>query len=436
MAAEQDKTLPLEGVRALEVAEVWAGPFCGTLLADLGAEVIKVESVQRIYRGALRPRPDTPGYPEGGPGERPWNRVANFNAVNRNKLGITLDLSDPEGVEVFKRLARVSDVVFSNYVYGVMESFGLGYEALRQMKPDLIVVTMPGYGNTGPYKRYRSMGMTIDAITGHSALRGYPDLDLTHLTMVHHPDAVAGATAAFAICAALHYRARTGKGQLIDLSQAEAFMPHMGEIFLEYAMTGRDRERRGNKHPAMAPHGCYPCSGEDNWVTIAVRDETEWRAFCGALGEPELADDARFATLEARLRNQAALDEIISRWTATRDRYEVMRLIQARGIPSGVVLNSGPDTYDDPHLQARGYFETVAHPEAGTHLLSGSVWKFREARQPPQRPAPTLGQHNADILGELLGLSEDYLKELAARDIIGTTPLEGADMGGVRRHRG
>ena len=281
----------LQGTRVLELAEIWAAPFCATLLGDLGAEVIKVESLQRIARGTINPRRPSPGYPEGDPGERPWNRQAAFNGVNRSKLGITLDLTSARGAESFAQLANLSDVIVCNYAYGVLDSFGFDYDSLRRIRPDLIVVMMPGYGNTGPYRRYRSMGMTLDAVSGHSSLRGYPDSDLSHISLVHHPDAVAAATAVFAICAALLYRARTGRGQLIDMAQSEAFMPHLGEVFLEYQMTGRARERRGNRHPAMAPHGCYPCRGDDKWVTLAVRNEREWRAFCDVIEAPDLADD-------------------------------------------------------------------------------------------------------------------------------------------------
>ncbi len=435
MNNDNNEQLPLEGVRALELAEVWAGPFCGTLLGDLGAEVIKVESIQRLSRGAIRPPSGASGYPDDEPGERPWNRFANYNAINRNKLDVTLDLTSSRGVEVFKELVSVSDMVFCNYAYGVMESFGLGYDALRRVKPDLIVLMMPGYGNTGPDKRYRSMGMTIDAFTGHSSLRGYPDLDLSTLSLVHHPDAVAGVTAAFAVCAALHYRARTGKGQFIDMSQAEAFTPHLGEVFLEYGMTGHVRERGGNRHPRMAPHGCYPCLGDDKWVTIAVRDEKEWRVFCQATDIPHLAEDLRFATLKARLKNQDTLDETISRWTSVRDRYEVTRLLQVSGIPARPVLDCGGDTYDDPHLQESGYFQEVTHPEAGTHLLSGPIWKLSDSREQAQKPAPCLGEHNSYILRDVLGFSDATLASLENEQIIGTVPLEGSDMGGVRRRK-
>ena len=434
MTIDEAMPLPLAGVRGLEMAEIWAGPFCGSLLGDLGAEVIKVESIQRLARGQIRPPQGSSGYPDGDPGERPWNRSANFNALNRNKNSITLDLTTPRGADVFKELVSVSDVVFSNYALGVVtDTFSLGYEVLRQIKPDIIMLLMPGFGNTGPYRRYRSMGMTIDALSGHSSLRGYPDLDLSSLSLVHHPDAVGGVTAAFAICAALHYRARTGKGQFIDMSQAEAFIPHMGEAFLEYGMTGQLRERRGNRHPAMSPHGVYSCLGEDRWVTVAVRDEDEWRAFCEVMGTSSIAGDERFSTLEARLRNQDELDSLISQWTSHRDRYDVTRRLQARGIPSGPVLDCCEDAYDDPHLQERGYFQEITHPDAGVHLLSGPMWKLSEAGEPRHEPAPCFGEHNPYILREVLGLTDTAYRELEEEEVIGSVPLEGSDMGGVRR---
>lgn len=440
---------PLAGIRALELAEIWAGPFCGVLMGDMGAEVIKVEALQRIARGPIRPAPNTPGYPDYDPGDRPWNRQGNFNAVNRNKLGLTLDLTSQQGVDAFKELVNISDIVFTNYAFGVMDRLGVGQDVLRSIKPDLIVLFTPGYGNTGPYRHHRSMGMAIDAMTGHSALRGYPDLDLSSNSLVHHPDAVGGVTAAFAICAALHHRARTGKGQFIDLSQAEAFMPHLGEVFLERQMSGTPRQRRGNSHPHMSPHGCYPCDGHDAWVTIAVRSHDEWRSFCDVVGMPDLADDQRFSTLHARVANRSALDDIISRWTAQRNRYAITEQMQAAGIPAAPVLDCGADTYDNPQLQARSYFQLVTHEDAGTYPMSGPLWSFLShtpqgtdgdgASQPVHREpslhdaAPLLGEHNARILGDLLGYADATLERLEQESVIGTVPLEGADMGGVRR---
>ena len=427
---------PLAGIRALELAEIWAGPLCGAALADMGAEVIKIESVQRISRGPIRPGPGASGYPDGDPGERPWNRSGNFNAVNRNKRSVTLDLASPRGAGLFRELISVSDVMVSNYAPGVVDRLGIGYEALLALKPDLIVVEMPGYGKTGPYKDFRSMGMAIDAVTGHSSLRGYPDMDHTQISLVHHPDAVAGLTAAFGISAALHYRARTGKGQFIELTQSESFLPHIGEVFLEYGLTGESRTRRGNSHPLMSPHGCYPAQGEDKWVTIAVRDEEEWRAFCRVTGIAGLADDPRFIGLESRVANREALDRAVAEWTSARDRYETVEMLQQQGIPAGPVLDCGADTYADPHLLERDYFQVVDHPDAGTHLMSGPMWKMSSDSQPRHEPAPCLGEHNGYVLGCLLGMGADELRDLEQADIIGTRPLQGADMGGVRRAGG
>ncbi|HJO81547.1 MAG: CoA transferase [SAR202 cluster bacterium] len=427
---------PLTGIRVLELAEIWAGPFCGALLGDMGAEVVKVESVQRIARGPIRPRPGAPGYPDGDPGERPWNRVANFNAINRNKIAMTLDLTRPEGVDAFLNLVAVSDVVVCNYSFGVMEKFGLGYDALRQARPDIIALFMPGYGNTGPYKGIRSMGMSIDAISGHSALRGYPDLDLSRLSPVHHPNAVGGVTAAFAICTAVYQRALSGKSQFIDLSQSEAFIPHLGEVFLEYELTGNARERRGNRHPAMAPHGAYPCEGEDAWVAIAVRTDAEWQALCDVVVDPDLADDVRLSTLDGRLARHDDIDAALSRWTSTQNRQRVTERLQERGVPAGPVLDCCAGTYDDPHLQDRGYFRTIDHPDAGTHPMSGPIWKLESEPEPRHEPAPGLGQHNDYVLGEVLGIPRERLDSLERDTAIGKVPLEGADMGGVRRAKG
>ena len=414
---------PLAGVRAVEIALVWAGPYCGNLLGDLGAEVVKVEYIKDYPMRPINPPPEAPGFPDGRSGSRPWNRAAGFNAVNRNKLGLTLDLKDPAGVEAFKDLVAVSDIVFSNYAFGVMDSFGLGYDDLCKVRPDIIMLLMPGYGNTGPYKNVRSMGMSIDAVSGHSGLRGYPDLDLSMLSQVHHPDAVAAANGLFSLCLALHQRARTGLGQLIDMSQAESFMPHLGEVFLEYGITGQPRERRGNIHPEMVPHGIYPCLGKDRWVAIAVRNQTDWVALCETMNISELASDSRFATLEDRLRHRVELDDEISRWTRERDRYKVAEMLQERGIPAGPVLGSGADAYADPHLQDRGFFQMVDHPDAGIHMLTGPIWKLASEVEPLHEPAPMLGEHNRYMLGELLGYNSERLVTMERNQIIGNVPV-------------
>ena len=210
-------------------------------------------------------------------------------------------------------------------------------------------------------------------------------------------------------------------------------MPHLGEIFLEHGMKGAARERGGNRHPNMAPHGCYPCAGDDEWVTIAVRNEQEWKSFCEVIGSPELADDERFSSLRAWLDNQDELDGLISEWTSQLDRNEVADLLQDRKIPAGPVLGCGSDTYEDPHLQARDYFQVVTHPDAGTYPMSGPIWRLASQESKRHEPAPTLGQHNSALLRDLLGASSDELRRLEEENVIGTVPLEGSDMGGVRR---
>ena len=244
---------PLSTIRALELSEIWAGPFCGCLMGDMGAEIIKIESIQRIGRGPINPPSNAGGYPDDDPGNDPWNRQSNFNAINRNKKSLTLDLKTEQGLNAFKDLVSQSDIVFCNYARTVMENFGLSYDEVRKIKPDIIYMLMPGYGNTGPYADYRSMGMAIDAITGHSFLRGYPDMDHSSNSLVHHPDAVAATNGVMAIASALVHRTKTGEGQFIDMSQAESFMTHLGEIYLENQMQSFSRQRRGNRHPDFAP---------------------------------------------------------------------------------------------------------------------------------------------------------------------------------------
>ena len=422
----------MKGVRALELSEIWAGPFCGSLMGDMGAEVIKVESIQRIARGPININSASGDYPDNDPGEQPWNRQSNFNGTNRNKLGITLDLGTSKGVETFKELASISDIIFCNYARRVMDNFGLGYESIRKIKPDIIYMLMPGYGNTGPYKDYRSMGMAIDAITGHSHLRGYPELDHSSNSLVHHPDAVAGVHGVAALSTALIHKTRTGIGQFIDMSQAESFMTHLGEIFLEYQMTGEPRERYGNRSPDFAPQGVYKCAGEDEWVSISVCDESQWNLFKKLLGLSESIYPS-LDTVKKRIENHTTLDDLINRWTQGKNKNDVMMELQNHGIPSGAVLNCGSDTYENRHLNQREFFELVEHPQAGIFPMSRGIFKFADTTLSNQRHSPCLGEHNTQILQNLLGISHQNVNDMEINEIIGTLPLSGSDTGGSRR---
>ena len=424
---------PLSTIRALELSEIWAGPFCGCLMGDMGAEIIKVESIQRIGRGPINPPSNAGGYPDDDPGNDPWNRQSNFNAINRNKKSLTLDLKTEQGLNTFKDLVSQSDIVFCNYARTVMENFGLSYDEVRKIKPDIIYMLMPGYGNTGPYADYRSMGMAIDAITGHSFLRGYPDMDHSSNSLVHHPDAVAATNGVMAIASALVHRTKTGEGQFIDMSQAESFMTHLGEIYLENQMQSFSRQRRGNRHPDFAPQGVYKCSGEDKWIAISIKSNEDWSKLKATVGNNHLDSEA-FDTLAGRQQNHDQIDKIINEWTHSQDRYDVLNRLQSDEITSGVVLDCGADSYADPHLNERDFFQIVEHPSAGIYPMTGPIFKFESSKgQVIHNPAPCLGQDNMYVLKEVLGYGNDKITQFEANEIIGTVPLPGSDMGGSRR---
>ncbi len=423
------KRLPLEGIRVIETADVWAGPYTCSLLGDLGAEVIKVESIQRMStRGTmLRPPKQAPGYVDKDPGERPWERASVFNGVNRNKLGITLNLKDPDGVDLYKRLVRISDIVVENYATGVLDNLGIGYKVLREINPGIIMVSMPLFGATGPYKDYRGNGGTCDPIAGHTLLRCYEDGDPYYIGQTVHTDAVSSTTAVFALLAALFYRRRSGLGQYLDLSQCEGIMPHLGEAIMDYTMNGRVAQSTGNRGTVNAPHGCYRCKGDDRWVTIAITSDKEWTLLQEVMGNPDWPKSDKFQDALSRVENQDELDRHIADWTSGKDHYEVMQLLQKVGIAAGTVIDHA-EAYADPHVGARGFFQRVTHPVAGTHEYPGNPWKFTKTPASIRRPSNCLGEHNKQVLCGILGLSSDEFQSLEDRRIIGDTYLEGADI--------
>ena len=421
--------LPLEGITVIDAGEVLAGPYAPSLMGDMGALVIRVESIQRfgVGRGpGLRALPGTPGFPGKDPGKRPWDRNALYNMYTRNKYGITLDLTRPKGVELYKRLIKLADIVVENWSAGVMERFGLGYEALKEVKQDIIMISAPGFGVEGPYKGYGTYGSNVDAIVGHTSLRGYPGEDPTVTSTHVYPDSVAAFNICLAALVALHYKMRTGNGQYIDVSQAECFAPHLGEFFLDFVMNGRVARPMGNRHPSMGPHGCYRCREEDDWVVIAVEDDAEFAALCRVMGRPELAEDERFADQLSRLRHREELDAVIQEWTLQRTDYEVTHLLQEAGVAAGPVCG-GAKLYNDPHVEERGFFESVDHREAGRHRYPGVVWKLSKTPGSIRIPANCLGEHNEYVLKTFLGLSDEEIAQLAEDQIIGDTYLPTAD---------
>jgi len=422
--------LPLEGVRVVDLTLVWAGPYCTMLLADWGAEVIRVEP-HRVFlpytRGFLpKPTPEAVraqrnfyvAYPNWDPGQRPWNRHPSFNSHARNKKSVTMDLRTPEGRDAFFRLVALSDVVVENNAPDTMDRLGITYEALRRVRPDLILLRMPAFGLSGPYRNYRAFGAQMECVTGHTSIRGYPDEPPDRQGDVFTADAVAGLLGAFAVVSALRQRRRTGRGQQIELAQAEAFLQALAPHILEYTVHRRLPRRLGNRHPWKAPHGLYPCREPETWVTLSVGTDEEFRGLCRAMGRPDLAQDPRFADSLSRYRHQDDLDPEITAWTATLTAWEATSALWAEGVPAGPVMTEA-DLLADPHLEERGFFQPLTQEDAGTYRYPGPLWKSARIPNRLRTPPVRLGEHNRYVYCDLLGYSEADLARLEAEGKVG-----------------
>lgn len=424
--------LPLEGIRVTDITVIFAGPSATMHLADWGAEVIRVESLKHFQvatRGAIaRPPQDVVSNPvrTGGIATycdrdvsfRPWNRWTLFNAHARNKLGCTMDLTEPKGKELFKRLIKVSDVFLESNASHVLERLGLTYNELKKVNPELIMLSMPGFGTYGPYKYYRGYGAHQENFIGHTFLRGYPDSDASETSTLFHADEAAGMNAALAVLFALHYRNRTGKGQFIDMAQAEATMPHLGEAIMDYTMNKRVQTGTGNRLPGAAPCGCYPCQGEDRWINITVSSDEEWEGLCRAMGKPRWAEEGRFSDSLSRDKNHDELDTLVKEWTIKHDHYALMHLMQNEGVPAGPVIFED-DAYTDPHLKERGFFEELTQEECGTHLYPGLGYRMSKTPNKLRLPPVRLGEHNEYVYKQLLKVSDEEYLELEKEGHIG-----------------
>jgi benzylsuccinate CoA-transferase BbsF subunit len=402
----------LAGCRVLDFGTAFASPMAAHLLADMGAEVIKVESRTRLD-GLRLGRPIVGEDIAGGDrGEWPEYQPV-FHGLNRSKLGVTVNLKHPEGPGLIKRLVRLSDVVLNNFAPGVMERAGLGYEALRAERPDLIYVSLPAAGESGPLRDIVTYAPVIAALAGISSLVGYSGAreDFVGTLQVAFCDAVGALHAVVAVLAALRHRQATGEGQAIEIAQWEAAVSLLGEGLLDYAMNGRVLSPTGNAHPVMVPHNNYRCAGEDAWVAIAVGSEAEWRALCQAMGHPEWADDPRFADARARRQHGAELDALITAWTSQRTPYDAMQTLQAAGVAAMPVMTL-EDQFRDPHLRARAIHLECEHPKVGLEWLHGIPWRLSDTPGRIRRPAPLLGEHNDYVFGELLGLPAAEIQRL------------------------
>ena len=391
----------------------WAGPYATRLLADMGAEVIKVEAVNNwdLIRSFTGQRPTV---------ERVWDKSPYFNHLNRNKYGCVLDLSNPKGRELFLRLVAISDVVIENFRAEVMENLSLTYDVLAEANPEIIAVSMPGHGKSGPERDFIAYGTNVEQLSGLCHLTGYAD-GPPQKTGISYGDPMGGIAAAAAVAMALWDRRRTGRGQYIEIAQRENLINVIGEQVVGYSMTGREPPRRGNRHSSMAPHGCYPCQGDDQWLTIACEDDAQFTALCTAMGRPELAADVRFADVVSRYRNQDSLDELITEWTREREKAAAAEALQAAGVAAAPV-QSVPEVFADAQLRARGFYESVSHSLAGVWEVEGPHWRMSDSPGHVRLPAPAFGEHNGYVLGELLGLSGEEIMALEAEGVTGTVP--------------
>ena len=408
---------PLEGVRIIEMGQLIAIPFAMKLMADMGAQVIRLESTGRLegYRADSVYQNDVSG--------QFWNKGANFYEQNRNKLGITLDLSKLEGIQILRELISVADVFSENFTPRVIKNFGLEYEDLQKIKPDIIMVSSTGYGFYGPWANFGATGPATEGAAGLAYQTGYlggPPV----MAEIPYTDYTSGEHTVFAVMSALMHRLRTGKGQFVDISQTQATSSTIPEVLMDYSANGRTMPRMGNQDNVMSPHGCYPCRGDDRWITIAVATDYEWQAVCRVLGQEEWAADPNFEDSLRRWKNRDGLDALIGPVTSSWDAHELMQSLQKEGVAAGAVLDS-KDLLFDPHLNERGFYEVVAHHDStGIPPLpyAGRPWKLSKTPAVNGKAAPLMGEHNSLILLELLGKTASEMTALEEGGIIGYGP--------------
>ena len=394
--------LALQGIRVLDFTWIHAGPSATRILSDQGAEVIKVESNNALSV-------------IGGPASATARGLGQRHNWNAGKLSISLNMKTPQGIDIAKRLVAVSDVVAENFSGRVMPSWGLDYDSIRPINPGIIMLSMSGFGRTGPWKDRVSYGQTLQAWSGFTQLTGFPDEDPSGLASAYS-DAVGGMAGAQAVLLALIHRSRTGRGQWLDVSQFESLTSLLDTLALDLSVNGSAAAstRTGNRlpHGGGAPHGAYRCAGEDRWVAITIFTDDEWRAFAKALGDPHWAADPRFATAGSRERNAEALDAHVETWTMHRTAEEVMSLLQAAGVAAGVV-QTGADLSRDPQLKERGFFRRVPDHQGEMRIIKSAPYKLSRTPGAVTRGAPAFAADMTYVLRELLGMSDDEVDECA-----------------------
>jgi crotonobetainyl-CoA:carnitine CoA-transferase CaiB-like acyl-CoA transferase len=404
----------LSGLRVLDLSRVWAGPLATKFLSDMGAEVIKVQPVRQF---ALDRRDDQSGY---------WHQC------NGNKQAICIEFEHPEGIALFKRLVEVSDVVLDNFTPRVMRRFGVGYDTLSTLNPRLIMISCSAMGATGPEASYAALGESIEALSGIVAQTGYGDDDQPMKSGINYADPIVAMQAAAAVVAALIHRRRTGQGQFIDLSMRETTVALIGEQIVAHSGTGYMPERTGNRHPQFAPQGAYRCQGDDQWLTISVRTDDEWRRLCAAIGRPDLANDSRFVDVAGRRTHHDEIDAILGVWAQEQEARAATEGLQSAGVPAAPVLHI-PDLIADPHLNARGFWTLVDEPGFGPNPYPTLPFHLSHAPVEITTPPPKFAEHNHHVFGTILGLSDDEVAKLEGEHIISPVPLPYAVEAGAGR---
>lgn len=427
--------LPLEGVRVADITVVWAGPHVTQLLGEWGADVVRVEPVNRIQpysRGGERVMSKTQAmraadqgvlqsaYPDFDPGEDPWNRSPAFNAHARHKRSMACDVMSPEGREAFLRLIEQSDVFVENNVPTTIERAGLTWDVVSEVNPRLIMLRMPAYGLDGPYRGYRGFGTHVEGMIGHHYLRGYRDMTPEATGDAFTADAIAGVMGALAVTMALRHREHSGRGQQIEMPLAEAFLPALGEYILDYTMNGRVAPPQGNRHAAHAPHGVYPTAGDDQWIAIDVASDEEFDALCRVLETPEWSRDERFATGPQRWLHADELDALVAERTGPHDKMPLFRALQEAGVTCGPVQDE-LEALACPDLEAREWFHPLTMEGVGTYPYPGLLFRMANTPNRLHMPPARLGEHNEQVYLDLLGYSREEYESLIERGLVGTT---------------
>ena len=399
--------LPLEGINVIDLGWNITGPLTAKILADCGATVVEIESEKRLDPlRTMGPFKD---------GESGLNRCGNFNLWNTCKLGVTLDLSNPKGIETAKRFINWADVVIDNFAGGVMKKMGLGYDELKTKRPDIIMLSSTMQGQEGPFSKHPGTGHQLTGLSGFNHIAGWPDREPPYIGS--YTDFPAPRLNALAILAALDYRDRTGKGQFIDMSQLENGIHFMAPVLLDWAVNKKIAERMGNAHEQAAPHNAYPCKGDDRWCTIAVFTDKEWASFCRVIGNPPWTKDLKFSSQKSRKSNEKELDAWIEKWTSRHTDRKVMELMQAAGVAAGVVQTGEDILEHDPQLKHRGFFWELDHPEIGKYHAPRPAFLLSKAPYRPFR-APLIGEHNDYALREILGMDDEEIAELVIAGVL------------------